>query len=209
MALDFSVRNRIEQIIAEIERNYQQTQGTILTESDLKCLFYNKLIQIPELSQRIRTQDSEIYANSVHTEVSWYDEDNKLTIKPDITILEPEYLSILHKYGSHLRLPSKQYECGGKAIIFELKFIRNKTGITSKTFNGVIMKDYRKIQRLFRKLESEQAGNDVFCYFVIFNKTDIRCKEFDRFIRQNEGTHRYKIIYATGNVRFRKHRSFC
>ena len=202
MTLDFSFRNIIEQKITEIEEEYQQTQGLILTEDDLKCLFYSKLMQIPELSQQIKTQDQQIYAKSIHAEVSWYDENGNLSIKPDITILEPEHLSILHRYGSNLRLPSKQFEFNGKAIIFELKFIRNKTGITPRTFNGPIMKDYRKIQRLFAKLASQGKPDDVFCYFVIFSKTNIKCREFDRFIEQNGQSNKHKIIYAAGNVHF-------
>lgn len=208
MPLDFSfLRAAIEQKIAEIEQEYQKTQGLILTEDDLKCLFYRKLMQIPNLSKRTRTNDKKIYAKPIHTEVSWYDDDGKLTIKPDITILEPEHLSILHKYGGQgkLRLPSKQFAFYGKAIIFELKFVRNKTGITLKSFNGSnnsIMKDYDKIQKLFERLESQERPNEVFCYFVIFNKTNIKCSEFDSFIQQNGESSRHKIIYATGNVNF-------
>jgi hypothetical protein len=203
MALDFSIRTIIEQKISEIENEYQQTQGLILTEDDLKCLFYDKLIKIPELSQRIKTEDQEIYAKPIHAEVSWYDKNNKLTIKPDITILEPEHLSILHRYGCNLRLPSKNYSFNGKAIIFELKFIRNKIGITPRTFSSKIMKDYRKIQVLFERLDSQGYSHHVFCYFIIFNKTNIKCKEFDLFIEQNGQSNRHKIIYGTGNVQFK------
>ena len=202
MALDFSVRTIIEQKITEIEQEYKQTQGLILTEDDLKCLLYSKLMQIPELSQKIETQDKGIYSKSIHTEVSWYDIREKLAITPDITILEPEHLSILHRYGNKLSLPSKQFSFSGKAIIFELKFIRNKTGIRPTTFNGQIMKDYEKIRKLFARLDSQEAPDAMFCYFVIFNKTDIKCSEFDDFIKQNGQSNRHKIIYATGNVHF-------
>lgn len=208
MPIDFSVRNAIEQKISEIEHEYQKVQGLILTEDDLKCLFYKKLIQIPNLSKRRKTKDKKIYANSIHTEVSWYDKDGKLAIKPDITILEPENLSILHKYEGEqakLRLPSKQFAFNGNAIIFELKFIRNKSGITPKRFNGSkgsIMDDYTKIRELFKRLDSQKVHDAVFCYFIIFNKTNIKCSEFDSFIQQNGESDKHKIIYATGNVHF-------
>ena len=204
MPLDFSVlRAAIEQKITGIEQEYQKTQGLILTEDDLKCLFYRKLMQIPNLSKRSRTNDKKIYAKPIHTEVSWYDKDGRLAIKPDITILEPENLSILYKYnrdGSKLKLPSKQFAFNGKAIIFELKFIRNKTGITRKTFNGSIMNDYTKIQNLFERLDSQEMPDGIFCYFVIFNKTDIKCNEFEDFRERNRESYRHKIIYATGKV---------
>jgi len=211
MALNFSVRTTIERKIAEIEKEYQQTQGLILTENDLKCLLYKKLMQITKLSKPIETQDQKIYANSIHTEVSWYDKNDKLTIKPDITILEPEYLSILSKYDKYksikLPLPNKEFSFYGKAILFELKFIRNKKGITPKIFNNPknsIERDFKKIQELFERLKSQGGDNDVFCYFVIFNKTDIKCKEFEHFMGQNRHGHRYKVIYATGNVQINK-----
>lgn len=202
MPLNFEVKSVIENKIAEIEREYQQTQGLILTEDDLKCLIYNKLSQIPELWQRIETKDKHVFAKSVHSEVSWFDKNDKLTILPDISILEPEHLSILKRNESRLPLPNKQFIVGGKAIIFELKFIRNKTGITKKTLEGPVMKDYKKIERLFDKLVSQKAENDMFCFFVIFNKTNIKCREFENFLEKNGQTDRHKIIYATGNVTF-------
>ena len=203
MTLDFSVGSIIEAKIKEIEKEYQQSQGLILTEDDLKCLLYRKLMGIPKLSKITRTQDQNIFANSIHTEVSWYDDSGKLTIKPDITILEPKNLSILHGcYDYEARLPSKQFEFHGKAIILELKFVRNKTGIRNATLNGPIRKDFEKIERLFERLESQNKPDEVFCYFIIFNKTNIKCKEFDRFIEQNGQSNRHKILYGTGNVHF-------
>lgn len=203
MTLDFSIKPIIERKIKEIEKEYQKSQGLILTEDDLKCLLYRKLMETPELSKKKITQDPNIFATSVHAEVSWYDKNRKLTIKPDITILDPRNLSILHGcFDYEARLPSKQFEFSGKAIILELKFIRNKTGIRNKTLNGQIKKDFEKIKRLFERLESLNKQNEVFCYFVIFNKTNIKCKEFDHFIDENGQSDRHKIIYATGNVNF-------
>lgn len=203
MPLDFSIKSTIEEKIKEVEKEFQRTQGLILTENDLKCLLYSKLMDIPKLSKIRVTKDPHILANAIHTEVSWYDDDKHLTIKPDITILEPEELTILHGYyGYGLPLPSKQFEFGGKAIIFELKFIRNKTGIRRRTFDGKIMKDFEKIERLFIQLKSQNMPDAIFCYFVIFNKTDRKCKEFVHFLDQRGQAKRYKVIYATGRVTF-------
>lgn len=200
--LSDEIRVAIEREIAELETEYQQTQGLILTESDLKCLLYNKLSKIPALSKNLNTEDKHIKANSVHTELPWYDENRKLTIKPDITILEPENLSILHGYG--LRpwhsLPSKGCSFRGNAIIFELKFIRARAGITPQKLRGSMEKDYGKIKRLFRRLDLEGYSHKVFCYFVIFNKTKKRCAEFDEFMGRFRESNRYKMIYATGRV---------
>ncbi len=200
--LSDEIRVAIERKIAELETEYQHTQGLILTESDLKCLLYNKLAEIPVLCRSLNTQDSHIKANSIHTELPWYDENRKLTIKPDITLLEPAHLSILHSYGLHPwhRLPSKGCSFSGNAIIFELKFIRARSGITQQKLRGSIEKDYRKIERLFMRLNSEGYSHNVFCYFVIFNKTNKKCAEFDNFMNNFRESNRYKMIYATGGV---------
>jgi len=203
--INFSILPIIDNKIKEIEKKYQETQGLILTESDLKCLLYKKLNEIPEFSRITRTEDPHICANSIHTELPWYDQNKKLTIKPDITILEPRNLSILHKcYEPDSNPPSKQCEFHGKAIIFELKFIRNKTGIRKATLDRSIKKDFNKIKRLFRRLEHQNRAHEVFCYFVIFNKTDIKCREFRRFINWNIDSNRYRIIYGTGKVIFNR-----
>jgi len=203
MALDFSIKTIIEQKLNEIETEFQRAQGLILTEDDLKCLLYRKLMEIDELAQTKQTRNKEICANSVHTEVVWYDKEKKLTIRPDITIIEPENLRILDTLGNYkCKLSSKTYSFTGKTFIFELKFIRNKTGIRPATVRSKIKKDYEKIKKLFGKLDSQQAGNDIFCYFVIFNKTDLKCRVFDEFIDKNEQSYRHKYIYGTGKVIF-------
>lgn len=141
----------------------------------------------------------------LHTELSWYDENDKLTIKPDITILEPKYLSIL-KGIDGIELPSKQYSFGGDAILIELKFIRRKKGIIDKDLitppQNTIKGDIEKIKRLFRRLDNRGASYKVFCFFVVFNKTDKKCDAFPQLLRlvNEEGRDKYKMIYATGNV---------
>lgn len=198
--LSRELRTIIEEKIAEIEREYQQIQGLILTEGDLKCLLYGKLSQVRWLAQPTDTEDPGIRANCVHTEVSFYDERGHLAIKPDITILEPQHLSILHGRGYRVRLPSKQFQFGGRTIVFELKFIRNKNGI-NKTMFRKIREDYNKIQRLVATMDSQGMPNDVFCYLVIFNKTNRKCAQFTRLIKEeNKESNRHKIIYATGKV---------
>jgi len=197
-----SMKPLIEQKISQLELEYQRSQGLILTEDDLKCLMYKKFTEIPGLNERISTEDASIYGKPIHSEIPWYDNNNKLKIKPDITILEPENMSILHKYRSNLRLPSKQFEFSGNAIIFELKFIRNKTGISFTTLSGRIREDFNKMDRLFKRFRDFGYPHRVFCYFVIFNKTNRKCSEFTQFLEQNRESEIGKLIYATGNVQF-------
>lgn len=94
--MDFeSNKEIIERIIHKIEREYRNVKGLILTEDDLKCLIYCNLMMIRSLSDPQHTREDNVLAHSNHTELSWFDDQGKLTIKPDLTILEPNHLSIL------------------------------------------------------------------------------------------------------------------
>ncbi len=199
------IKTTIETTIKQIEAEYQRSQGMILTEGDLMSVIIHKLSSnYPELTTPRVTEDANIYAPMLHTELSWYDKDGKLTIKPDITILDPGYLSILHKNDEKVNLPSKGCSFGGDAILIELKFVKNKGGIKQTTIAGLLKKDIQKIKRLFLRLEDQGAPYDLFCYFVVFNKTDIKCREFEKFQRStnNEQPSKYKMLYATGKVVF-------
>jgi hypothetical protein len=212
MTLNYDVIPAIERAIKSIEREYQHCQGLILTEHDLKSLIYVRLRGLlqrwhPEnnsgLYWHMRSQDHHILASPLHLEAPWYDENGKLTIRPDITILEPEHLSILHAYDG-LSIPSKQFEFGGNAIILELKFVRNKGGITPHTFER-IKADFHKIKSLRERRSDVHLLNTLYCFFVIFNKTDNRCPEFNQFLNHNARGEWYQYIYGTGRVSFDPH----
>ena len=216
--IDNGLLSRIESIIRSIERDYQRTQGLILTEDDLKCLIYNELKFLFQNRHRPfsrikqeaqgdylpawmdKTIDRGILASPVHCEIPWYDETNKLTIRPDITILEPSHLSILHGLKEP-KLPSKQVEFGGQGIIFEIKFNRFKNGISSSYFFKHIKSDFDKIQRLFEKLKNQGKEKDLFCFFIVFNKTDLKCNDFQNFLNQNRTGLGFRLLYGTALVR--------
>jgi len=202
------IKDIVEATIGEIEDEYQKTQGLILTEDDLKAIVFRRFsVKYPKLVEPKRTKDADIFAPMLHTELSWYDENDKLTIKPDITILEPKHLSIL-KGVDGMKLPSKQYSFGGDAVLLELKFIKRKKGIIDRDLTtppqNTIKGDLEKIRRLFRRLEDRGASYKVFCYFIVFNKTDLKCEGFSQLIKtvNDEDSDKYKMIYATGNVQF-------
>ena len=87
-----------EKIITEIKNiseEYKSNQGLILSEDDLKCHIFRKLYDLfPNHS--IATHDHEITASPLHTEIRFYDEGGKLSLIPDITILDPAGMSIKH-----------------------------------------------------------------------------------------------------------------
>jgi len=210
MPLNFAVIADIERLILIIGDEYRYNQGLILTEDDLAGLIYGRLRSFflnPHTANKsglrwcMRTQDRRIKASPVHLEVPWYDAEGSLRIRPDITILEPNQLSILHRYGDGLRLPSKQFEFAGNAIIMELKFVRQKTGITENTMKA-IRSDFNKIQDSLVAYENTNLRGRLYCFFIVFNKTDKRCTSFDRHLVEHSGGAWYKYVYCSGRVSF-------
>lgn len=71
LATDQNLKEQIEQRIDEIGDYYNQNKGVILTETDLQCMLYNKLLEIEQLKILKRTANAEeILTHYVHTEVS-------------------------------------------------------------------------------------------------------------------------------------------
>lgn len=207
-----SVFNVITRIINKIETDYQQNQGLILTEDDLKSILYCKLRAI--FPKKIETMDPGIFASPLHTELSFFDEHKKLKYRPDITILHPRHLSILHSVECDLLLNKnnqniiglkykdcgrKKFEFSGNSIIFELKFCRSRSGISKNNINSY-KRDIAKIIEL-QNLAITRGCKVIGC-LVIFNKTDKKSNMFKELVSlQNESL---KIFYGTGNVIFPK-----
>jgi hypothetical protein len=42
----------------------------------------------------------------------------------------------------------------------------------------------------------------LFCFFVIFNKTDLRCPEFEVHLHAHKSGDWYKTLYFTAGVNF-------
>ena len=143
----------IEQIIKEIESDYQITQGLILSEDDLKCHLFRKLY--PYFEPAKDSMDPNIKASPLHAELKYFDYCDELTKRPDLVILHTENLSILHSVnhetdekGIKYKYPSgKEFEFSGSSVIFELKFCRNRNGINKRHIDSY-KKDIEKIRDL-------------------------------------------------------------
>jgi hypothetical protein len=209
MPLDFNTLiPRIERVINMLAFGYRHAPGSILTEADLQGHLYGRLSRLRPLRESVPTLDPHILGSHVHSELPWYDERGKLRIRPDITIIEPEHMSILHglaqpvvdPFSSPCRLfhkaplPSKQCEFGGKAVILELKFAR--AGIDRAVLDKVRY-DLNKVMRLFRKLDGEGEGENVFALLIVFNKLPQRLADtpLANFIREHGTGPRHKILY--------------
>lgn len=207
-----SIFNVISGIISEIETEYQGNQGLILTEDDLKSILYCKLRTM--LPNKMRTMNKGIYASPLHTEVSFFNKYDMLKHRPDIVILQPSHLSILHSVEYDLSpiknnlnikgieykdCKGKQFEFSGNSIIFELKFCKSKYGINRRHIDSY-KKDIAKITEL-QELAINKGCQIAGCV-VIFNKTNKKSKQFEDLYHMENDT--LKILYGTGNVIFPK-----
>lgn len=213
MKIETKLVNRIIDELKKLEKDFQKYKALILTEDDLKCHIFHRIYSF--LHIKSRTMDSDILGSHIHSEVKFYDEHEKLTLVPDITILSPRNTSIYHsvefkisrsrfhnkKYGE---LPSKSYEMGGDAIILELKFCRNKNGISESDIKKY-KTDLDKIKRLQKIISKKSNGNDkLFGIVIVFNKTNKGKSIFDSFAQKNSQNETIKIMYASGLVDFEK-----
>jgi len=204
----------VEKSIATLNVEYRLAPGSILTEHDLRCRLHNHLCALPAFEMTIPIEDRKTLGTRVYHDLSWYDQDHKLRIRPDITILEPERLRIPvyqakkvldpfsgcgYVHRNFQGLPTKEFAFGGKAITIELKFARNGINEAMAKF---IKKDFDKMNRLFHILEERGDGDTVFSYLVILNRfphppwqTPIA-----KFLRENRSSGRHKILYLWKSI---------
>jgi hypothetical protein len=200
---------QVEKSISRINLEYRITPGSILTEHDLRCRLHNHLCAMPAFHMTTPTQDRKTLGTRLHHDLSWYDQNRKLRIRPDMTILQPERLSIpvcrdkkvLDPFSScayarrnYQRFPSKEFAFGGEAITIELKFARS--GI-SEAMARLIRKDFEKMNRLFKILDDQGEGETVFSYLVILNRFPQPPWQtlLAEFLRENRSSRRHKILY--------------
>lgn len=180
------LRSDIEQKIHELGDEHQNYSGMILTETDLQCLLYKKLLEIELLGTLETTKDGHL-TYPLHTELSWYDQNDHLALKPDITILMPDKLKITSQ--KNVDLPKKGFVFSGGGIIFELKFNRFKA---TTAFKKALRGDIEKIEEL------QRVHPNTFCYFVWLNKYNVNDPEIDALIESHSD--KYKIIYINGSI---------
>jgi hypothetical protein len=197
------IYHNILEKISELELDFQRNQGIILTEYDLQCLIFHKIYDLFTHDQR--TFDWNIKGSPLHTEIKFFNENGKLFFRPDITIIKPENYSIIHSIADFVikndkikykPTSSKEFEFGGDSMIIELKFCREKQGITNiNSFKS----DLRKIRRI-KKLVEKDGVSKVYGILAIFNKTDRKNIELIDFIDSNEFDNEISVKYYSGKV---------
>jgi hypothetical protein len=169
LASNQNLKENIEVKIEELAQIAYEQKALILTETDLQCLLYKKLLEIDYLAEITPTNDNYL-TNKVHTEISWFDSNNnsRLSIRPDITLLKPDNLKITS--GFNIPLPSKGFHSNDGGIIFEIKFDRESRTISQKNIDG-IFKDIRNFRRIYRRFSEISLENEIYAYFVFFIKS--------------------------------------
>lgn len=196
-----ALQKSIVEKLKEIELKYQKSQGIILSEYDLQCLLFREIYGL--FNHEMETHNHGIKGSPLHAEIKFFDANGKLTYRPDLTIIEPKYYSILHSVSNfyfkdntikYRSAPTKEFEFTGDAIIIELKFCKNKTGIGSIKAIEDDLKKILEIQRLLK-----QKGNKLYGILAIFNKTDKKSDAFNYFLA-TEKHDDIAVEYFTGRV---------
>jgi hypothetical protein len=199
---------QIVAVIGEQAAEYQQHQGMILTEDDLKCNLFGKIkAMLPDYRP---TLNPHVSGSLLHSEVKFFDTNGKLTLIPDLTVIWPGNLSIFHSVefaidnnmAGFRDYSAKCFEIGGNAIIIELKFCRNQNGLTDKDIQ-FYQKDIDKIRKLQKIIKTRSHGaDDLFGICAVFNKTNLGKTKFDILLSQNQSQKDVEILYHSGHVDF-------
>lgn len=165
-----------------LEMEWQDSQGLLLSEDDFKHHLLRIMYQNKVFLEKTVTRDLDIKGSPIHSEINFFDENQELKIKPDISILNPENLSIAHslqkfvfKNGRliYANTTGKSFEFTGEAIVIELAFIKKNNGITHKRDIEKIREDFNKINQLIRI-----NGNSIKGFIAVFSKSNNYSKEF-------------------------------
>ena len=207
--INLEMLNIITEELRDLEREYREHKALLLTEDDLQNHLFNRIRN--RFPDNVHTMDRGITGCAIHSEVKFYDQNGQLTLIPDLCIIPPGELSIYHSvmYGTtpkkgpkYKRLPSKNFEFSGDALVIELKFCRKKGGINAKDIL-TYKNDLEKIKHLQQIRSTRTQGrNRILGILAVFNKTDTGSTRFENFVRENPTDGTIKLFYGSGLVDF-------
>jgi hypothetical protein len=91
-----AVTQQVERCISRLGLEYHLAPASFLTEYDLKSRLHHLLNSLPAARRSICARHQKLRAMVAHSDLSWFDEDGLLRIRPDITVLEPERIQLPH-----------------------------------------------------------------------------------------------------------------
>lgn len=117
------------------------------------------------------------WASPVHAEVPWFDEHDKLTLRPDITITDPSRLKVQQPPEGHPG--SKYFAFSGDSIVIELKYYRSKSGILPRSVES-IRKDVEKIKTLIALAHKRGSPKKIYGVVAVLSRFPRRCDELQK-----------------------------
>lgn len=124
-----SVKNAVKNLHEE----YRINRGMLLTEGDLECHLFNKILQEENLkgyhdskedSTSNMVEYTELKTSYVHSQVTWFKPDEKSGFEVDLTIGDPKMLEVIN-IELFEKWTSKGFAYDGPCIAIEIKFIRD------------------------------------------------------------------------------------
>ena len=178
--MDKTTRKWIDIVISsvqEIQKDFNNNKGLLLTEGDLECILYNKLISNKEFVSNKKCKSSDWKTGFVHSQVTWFKPDKDSGFEIDLTLLNPESLDI-QTFEEVQNFPNKGFFYDGEAVAIELKFIRSD--INKKVSNDaqcdyikIVDRLHTSIELLIKKNRYSRANIDNIGFItVVACKTD-------------------------------------
>ncbi|NOT61473.1 MAG: hypothetical protein HOP19_14745 [Acidobacteria bacterium] len=186
----------IEEAINNLAVEFQRVPGMLLNEDDLKYHLMVKLNDIENFRCPSPSADENVLATSIHAEVPWFDENNALRLRPDITITDPKSLSIIRPMQTGITFPKKGVHFVGNSVILELKFYKNRKGISQSSLD-TIKTDIGKIKRLVERNREVNPGAFLYGIVVVFSRYKHGCSEIEELVSQTNGC--VRLIVRSAN----------
>lgn len=185
--IDEDLIGRIENEISSLADTCKEVPGLVLTEDDLKCRLFQRLLRLLSVNQLYQSEDDG-WASPLHAEVPWFDEDYRLTLRPDITVTDPSRLQINKPPKGHPG--SKYFAFSADSIVIELKYYRDRRGILPNRV-AVIRKDVDKIQRLI-DIAHKRGSPKIYGVVAVLSRYPDRCDALTKL--EDEVHHAHQAI---------------
>jgi len=123
----------VRKAILKLQQEYYLNRGMLLTEGDLECHLFNKLLQEEELKGYHNSKNdsflntgkgSELKTSYFHSQVTWFKPDKKSGFEVDLTICDPKLLEVVN-IELFEEYTNKGFAYDGPCIAIEAKFIRD------------------------------------------------------------------------------------
>jgi len=181
------IEKKISGVTRKLIDDFENYPDKYLTESDVRCFLFQRLMSCKEFNQLQQTKDSS-FSIPLHTEVRWYGKSGKLRWRSDIVVVD---VSSLRVKNNIFRLPSKGYEFNKPLAIIEIK-LRRTIGSSDNTFIKKVHEDIHRLKEIRNKLPG-----DYVCFLVILDKKN----NIEKMIKSINREEKIKIIYKYSNNR--------